>query len=129
MLLLRLIAFVLSATQRLSSWRWPARKQAENPVSNKHETSSSCSDSSDMQTSNCKPAHDFLAFYDEHSKKIYCYSISQDLYWSYQGGHQRLSQIAKDLDQERDVDVAPDCLIDPDSTVKGIPSSWGRSPW
>ena len=127
MLLLRLTVFFLSASQRLSCWLWPERRPKGAQAKQKHSTSKALSDSFDSQINNCNFVNDFHAFYDKRSHSIYCYDFVRDLYWSYQGGRLHLEEIMDAFDQGKQSPYAPDCLIDADSTVKGIPRSWTSS--
>ena len=129
MLLLKLTAFGLSAAQLVSSWFWPNQQPRTRPTERKSGDSDSCRNSFTTPTNKSVFSNDLITFQNFSTNTLYCYDIASDLSWSYQGNPEKLAEVIDAINAGRQSPHAPDCLIDPDTAVKGIPKSWGRPPW
>lgn len=129
MLTLRLTAFVLFASQRLSSWLWPNQRPSSPQPRKKRARSSSSASSSVTQTDDYPQGERFyVCHYENRFSALFVLDLSGripfPLIYETNGTAQSVFEIVQALRHGSLPDVPPTFICDPRATIKRVPKTW-----
>ena len=129
MLLLRLIAFGLSATQLVSSWLWPNHQRTGHQQKTKSGKSGSSASSSMTQTNESPNSpHEFRFFhYENRFYSIALFDKSGHIPYTFVYELDSSQEVFSLINQAANgslPDRCPDTILDPRGNVKNVPRHW-----